>query len=212
MTERRYFPAAGRDAFLPLYDIVTRLGGFQRLADVLISQAALQPGFRVLDIGCGTGTLAVAIKRRHPAVDITGMDPDPRALARATAKAVAAGVSVRFDRGFGDALPYDAASFDRVFSSMMFHHVPKDDRPKVLREIRRVLRPGGALAFLDFAGSHPHSFLARILHGRQPLSRAGEERMIGRFLDAGFADARKTAERDTMFGRVAFYEAFAPRE
>jgi len=82
MTERTYLPAAGRDAFLPLYDIVTRLGGFQRLADVLISQAALQPGFRVLDIGCGTGTLAVAIKRRHPAVEITGMDPDPVALAR----------------------------------------------------------------------------------------------------------------------------------
>lgn len=210
MTERAYFPAAGRDAFLPLYDIVTRLGGFHRLADVLISQATLQPGFRVLDIGCGTGTLAVLIKQRHPAVDVTGIDPDPLALARASAKA--AGLSVRYDRGFGDALPYDAASFDRAFSSMMFHHVPKDDRPKVLREIRRVLRPGGALEFLDFAGSHPHGFLAQIVHGHQPLSRAGEERMLARFAEAGFAGARKTAERGTLFGRVAFYEAFTSRE
>jgi ubiquinone/menaquinone biosynthesis C-methylase UbiE len=209
MSERPYVPAAGRDAFLPLYDILTRLGGFQRAADRLIAQAALQPGFRILDIGCGTGTLAVMLKRRHPASEVTGIDPDPRALARAAAKAAAAGVAIRFDRGFGDALPYTPAAFDRVFSSMMFHHVPKDDRPGVLREIRRVLVPGGALAFLDFAGSHPHSFLAQMFHGHQPMPAAVEERMLARLRDAGFVNPRKTHERGTMFGRVAYYEAFA---
>src|SRR3982750_2466315 len=105
MTERRYLPAAGRDLFLPLYDPLTRLFGFQKALDTLIDQAALQPGAAILDIGCGTGTLLVTIKRRYRDVDVIGLDPDPKALAIAARKAMRAGVPVRFDRGFADALP-----------------------------------------------------------------------------------------------------------
>jgi ubiquinone/menaquinone biosynthesis C-methylase UbiE len=209
-TDRRYVPAAGRDAFLPFYDVITRIGGFRGAADTLLRQAALDPDHVVLDVGCGTGTVAILIKRLHPTVDVTGADPDPLALARAEAKASAAGVSVRFDRAFGDALPYRDATYDRVFSSMMFHHLGKEERPKTLAEIRRVLKPGGALEFLDFAGSHPHSFLARIVHGHQPVAADAERRMLGRLRDAGFVNARRTADRGSLFGRIAFYEGFAP--
>ena len=73
---RRYFPAAGRDAFLPLYDPFTRLFGLQRVLTMLVNQAGLQRNYRVLDVGCGTGTLAVLVKHRHPEVAIVGLDPD----------------------------------------------------------------------------------------------------------------------------------------
>ena len=78
-TQRSFLPAAGRDIFLPLYDPFTRLFGFGSIREALILQVELQPDDRVLDIGCGTGTLAVAIKRRHATADVVGLDPDAKA-------------------------------------------------------------------------------------------------------------------------------------
>ena len=208
--ERTYLPAAGHDVFLPLYDPITKFLGFRRALLALIAQAELQPRHAVLDVGCGTGTLAVLIKQAHSDVDVTGLDPDPRALARAARKAERAGVAARFDRGFADRLDYPNGTFDRVFSSMMFHHLGKDDRSKVLADVRRVLKPGGRLEFLDFAGG-THNLLAHILHGRQ-LNRSGEDRLLRRMREAGLVEARRTATRGTLVGAIAYYEATAPRD
>ena len=207
MAERAYLPAAGRDAFLPLYDPLTRLLGGQKILRSLLDQAALQPNHVVLDVGCGTGTLAVLVKRLHPTIDVTGLDPDPKALARAAAKAGKARVGVRFDRGFADALEYGDATFDRVFSSMMFHHIPRDDRTRVLTEIRRVLKPGGSLEFLDIAGTGQRSFLARLLHGPAPQAPPGEDRLLRRMNEAGLTDARKMRDLKTIIGGLSFYQA-----
>jgi ubiquinone/menaquinone biosynthesis C-methylase UbiE len=206
MAERAYISAAGRDAFLPFYDPLTRLLGVEKMFHSLLDQAALQPNHVVLDIGCGTGTLAVLIKRLHPAIEVTGIDPDPKALARAMKKARRGGLPVRFDRAFADALEFGDGTFDRVFSSMMFHHLRRDDRPRVLAEVRRVLKPGGSLEFLDIAG-RGHGFLGQLLHGRPPAPAQGEDRMLGRLRDAGLIDARKVREQRTVLGPLAFYQA-----
>lgn len=206
MTERSYLPAAGRDLFLPLYDPIVRLFGFRKALDPLIAQAQIEPAHAVLDVGCGTGTLAVDVKRRFPSVQMTGVDPDPGALDIARRKAAHAAVAVRFDQAFGDALPYGDDSFDRVFSSMMFHHVAGDDRQKLLAEIYRVLKPGGRLEFLDFAGG-THSFLAQVIHGRHPLSPDADDTFVRRLNQAGFSRAHRVGDRGTLFGRIAFYQA-----
>ena len=203
--DHRYLPAAGHDFFLPLYDPIARLFGFSKALEPLLAQAELHPDHRVLDVGCGTGTLAVAIKQRNPGVTVTGLDPDPRALTRARRKAERAGMSVRFEQGFGNALPFGDGAFDRVFSSLMFHHLQKDDRPKVLAEIHRVLAPGGRLEFLDFAGGS-HGFLTQMLHGHHPLPEEGD-RLAGLMREAGFARAQRVGDRDTLFGKIAFYQA-----
>lgn len=120
---RTYLPAAGHDWALPFYDTIVKLFGFDRARRTLVNQAAIRPGHHVLDIGCGTGSLVTLIKRLHPDVEVVGLDPDPKALARARRKAAGTAVSIQFDQGFSDELPYPEASFDRVFSSFMLHHL-----------------------------------------------------------------------------------------
>jgi ubiquinone/menaquinone biosynthesis C-methylase UbiE len=202
---RRYVPAASLDALLPLYDPIMRLLRFSDALQPLIDQAQLAPGHLILDVGCGTGTLALLIAAANPHVRIAAIDPDPRALERAWRKARRAGAPVSFARAFGDSLPYADATFDRVFSSMMFHHVPRAEKPKVLAEIRRVLKPAGRLEFLDFAGG-THSLLAHVLHGRQ-ASASADARLVQRMGEAGFVEARRVATRSTIAGAIAFYQA-----
>ena len=207
-THRHFLPAAGRDLFLPLYDPLTKLLGGDRARRTLIEQAALAPGLDVLDVGCGTGTLVLQIRESFPGVVAVGLDPDPKALARARRKAERQGATIRFDEGFADALPYPDASFDRVFSSMMFHHVETADKEKMLREARRVLRPGGSLHLMDFAGPEASDgLLARLLHTHARLKDNTESRIVEWMRQAGFGDPVKVCNGRLIFGRLAYYRA-----
>jgi ubiquinone/menaquinone biosynthesis C-methylase UbiE len=211
-TQRTYLPAAGHDWFLPLYDPLTKLLGFDSSRRRLLEQAALERHHRVLDVGCGTGTLAVLIKRLYPTVDVTAVDPDPRALARAKRKAASASVAVRFETGFADALPYADATFDRVFSSMMLHHVEPGEKENALREMHRVLKRGGRFELLDFAtpSAHGHGALSRLIHSHHRLKDNSEGRIVQLLTAAGFADASKLHEEAMLAGRVAYFEARKP--
>ena len=102
-TSRRFVPGMGVDWLLPLYDPCTWLLRLDRARHQLLRQAELRPGLHVLDIGCGTGSLAVLAKRLCPAVEVVGTDPDEKALSRAARKARRAGVSIQFARGWPEA-------------------------------------------------------------------------------------------------------------
>jgi ubiquinone/menaquinone biosynthesis C-methylase UbiE len=115
----------------------------------------------VLEIGCGTGNLTLQIAERFPDAHVCGLDPDPRALAIARAKARRRGATVQWDEGSAADLPYPDASMDRVVSSLMFHPLDGADRERALAEVRRVLRPGGQLHLVDFVG-HGHGLHAWI--------------------------------------------------
>lgn len=208
-SSRSYLPAAGHDWSLPLYDPLVKLLGGDAVRNVLLEQADIRPGQRVLDLGCGTGTLPILIKRIHPDVEVVGIDPDPKALARARQKAKRAGVSIQFDQGFGDTLPYAEASFDRVVSSLMFHHVPAEEKENMLLAVRRVLNPGGEFHMVDFEGhAHgAHSLLARLFHFRDRMKDNAEERVLQLMRQAGFVEVQKTGSRAMLFGRVAYYRA-----
>ena len=204
--QRTYLPAAGRDWALRFYDPFVKLLGADSARRTLLQHANLHPGHRVLDIGCGTGTFVALIKRVHPDVSVVGLDPDPKALARAKKKAARAGVSIQFDQGFSDELPYADASFARVFSSFMFHHIPDNQREKTLQEVYRILPPGGSLHLLDFESSDDEiqSALARWLHSSHRLKDNSEIKILGLMKGAGFANPKKVGSGALLLGHLRF--------
>ena len=208
---REFLPAAGRDVFLPLYDPIVSLMGGARAREELVKQANIQPNQRVLDLGCGTGTLVVLLKRKYPAAEIVGVDPDPKALQRAQKKVRRAGVAVQLDEGFADELPYEAGTFDRVLSSFMLHHLEEHEREKTLREVLRVLKPAGTFHLLDFAGGEDKARgrLGRLVNSHARLEDNSQQRILQLMRRAGFVDAQKVKDGSMLFGLLptAYYQA-----
>jgi ubiquinone/menaquinone biosynthesis C-methylase UbiE len=212
-TRKTYLPAAGKDWLLPLYDPFTKVLGVEASHTKLIYQASISPGQRVLEIGCGTGNLAILGKRLNPACEVVAIDPDPEALARARRKAERRGATIQFDEGFAEELPYPDASFDRVFSAFMLHHVRPDAKALSLREAFRVLKAGGSLHLADFDEgqrlfSGLHGFLASIFHSRHGAS--SRHTVLGLMQHAGFVNSREVADQTVVFGRITYYEGVRP--
>ena len=209
-SKRDYLPAAGYDWLLPFYDPIVKMLGADQARRALLDSITIESGQRILDIGCGTGTLAILIKKLYPDAVVIGLDPDPKALARAQRKARLAGVSVHFDQGFSDKLPYPEESFDRVFSTFMLHHLEPDQKEKTVCEVRRVLMPGGSFRLLDFAPplTNTHSFLTRHFHSSERLKDNAVQRILSLMTQAGFVSCVVIRERTMIFGllRIVYYQ------
>jgi ubiquinone/menaquinone biosynthesis C-methylase UbiE len=139
------------------YDVLVwalMLGRERTFREKTLDLARLAEGESVLDVGCGTGTLAIAAKSRvgHRG-QVTGIDASPEMIGRATKKAGRKGVAVHFQTAAAERLPFRDAAFDVVLSTLMLHHLPNDARAMCIGEIRRVLRPGGRLLAIDFGGA-----------------------------------------------------------
>ncbi len=209
---RRYLPGMGRDWLLPLYDPFTRLIGIESAHRKLADQAELESAERVLEIGCGTGNLALLVKGMRPQLEVVGLDPDPGALARAGRKARRAGLPLELDRGFADELPYPDGSFDRVLSSLMFHHLAEELRMASLLQVLRVLRPGGSLHLMDFGGDSQHLHgLARLARRSRTLKDNWDNRLPTLMREAGFAEAVETGHLTKRIGRLTYYRATRPQ-
>lgn len=209
--QRTYLPAANRDCALPLYDPLLKLIGVDKARYLLLKQAELRPHQRVLDIGCGTGTLVILTKRLYPEVQIVGLDPDPKALARAAKKAQRTGFAASFQRGFSDELPYSDGAFDRVFSSLMFHHLNGDQKVKTLKEARRVLASGGSLHLMDFLQPEADAkgLRAHLHRINGHLKENENSRIIHLMVESGLENVKKTGETTIFFRllQVGYYSA-----
>ncbi|MBI4410064.1 MAG: class I SAM-dependent methyltransferase [Gemmatimonadetes bacterium] len=178
-----------------------------RFKPALVRQADIAHGQRVLDLGCGTGTLTVLVKRMHPGAEVIGLDGDAEVLARARAKAAAAAVEIRFERAFATSLPHAAEDFDRVLSSLLFHHLPHEAKIRSFGEIHRVLRRGGELHIADFG--RPRTIYTRVafsvvrgLDGFDNTADNAAGVLPGMLRQAGFADVVEVDAIGTVFGTV----------
>lgn len=151
---RDYVPALGIAALTPLYDAMLGLATRERVWRVaLLDQVAPNTGETIIDVGCGTGTLAVLLKRRAPGARVVGVDPDPDALALAARKSASAGVDVEWRQGFAR----DAAAVlgpgvaDKAVSSLVFHQVPAPEKRAGVAAMFDAVRPGGEVHIADYA-------------------------------------------------------------
>jgi ubiquinone/menaquinone biosynthesis C-methylase UbiE len=137
------------------YDLLVWLlthGRDRAFREKLATLVALKSGESVLDIGCGTGSLAIVAKRHVGATGrVVGVDASPQMITRATSKAGRAGTEVTFETAAAEALPFPDAQFDAVLSTLMLHHLPRPVRQRCAREIRRTLKPEGRVLVVDFA-------------------------------------------------------------
>jgi SAM-dependent methyltransferase len=153
------------DLLLWLGNLVTR-GKWQALRQLTADLAQLQPGERVLDVGCGTGTLALLAKQRVGTTGrVSGIDPSAQMIARARRKAARRGLPIDFQVGVIEQLAFPDQSFDVVLSSFMMHQLPDNLKRQGLAEIARVLRPGGRLLIVDTKRpEEQHGRSARPIH------------------------------------------------
>ena len=150
MQSAHFTPAAGYSALTPVYDLAIRLlTRERRWREELIEQIAPKDGQAILDVGCGTGTLAILLKHRAPGARIVGLDPDPEVLARAAAKARQAQVEVEWHRGLAmDSTRF--GKFDHVVSTLVFHQVSPAGKVAGLQAMFEAARPGGTVHVADY--------------------------------------------------------------
>jgi ubiquinone/menaquinone biosynthesis C-methylase UbiE len=208
----RYVPALGRKSLTALYDPVIRRTVREReFKERLLDQASLHAGQRVLDVGCGTGTLAIWAKEREPRIELSGIDGDPAVLERARQKASEARVEIDFREAMADELPFEDATFDRVVSSLFFHHLTRDDKERCAAEIARVLKPGGELHMADLGPGGPLMRLAflttQLLDGFDRTSDNVAGRLPEIFEAAGLRDVRERHRLRTISGSLVLLSA-----
>lgn len=214
-TSQRFVPALGFRALTPLYDAVVRLttreATFKRL---LAEDVGPQGGERVLEVGCGTGTLALLVKRSAPSADVVGVDIDPAMLARARRKARAAGVEASFvERSVLSPLD-DLGPFDVALSTLFFHHLDSDEKRRALANVRGSLRPGGRLYVVDWGVPSSRLLAAaflvvRAIDGFEPTETNVKGRLPAIVADAGFSRITETRSLDTPLGTLRFLQAVA---
>lgn len=196
----------------PLVRLTTREKAVKR---ALEARLAARPGESILDLGCGTGTLALTIARGCGAAHVWGLDADTAALAIARSKQAREGLRVHWSNGLAQAIPFPDGAFDAVVSSLFFHHLQRADKLAVLREVVRILSPGGRALFADWG--RPASKASRILFlavqaldGFETTQDSVNGILPSLMLEAGLESVSIEDEFQTPLGTISIHAARRP--
>ncbi len=213
MSTTKYIPALRFKWLTPLYDFLLGITMPEvKIKRHLIELASLSADSKILDFGCGTGTLTIMAKETIPAAKVTGIDIDVEILNKAIDKAREKEIDVLLLNYDGTKLPFQNYSFNRVISCLVFHHLDTDTKQRVLSEIFRVLNKNGQLHIADFGRSD--SWIQRTLFniirgldGFKPTDANAKGLLPQLISDAGFENVEIKKRFKTMFGEVQIISA-----
>jgi ubiquinone/menaquinone biosynthesis C-methylase UbiE len=211
MNDNHRYPALMIDR-LTSHDLSPACACQKQFKHDLITRAGIASGQRVLDLGAGTGTLAIMLKQSKPAALVTGLDSDAGILAIAREKAARAGADIRLDLGHAAALPYPDASFDRVLSSLVMSLLSRTDKQQAVREAYRVLRSGGELHSGDFGPPHTRwgRLVAPLLRRFDRVADNLHGLLPALLREAGFEHVEEGARFATVFGTLSLVSGRKP--
>lgn len=212
MSEEAFTPALGRLAPARFFDYVAALTRERLWRGLTVEHLAPQPGDAILDVGCGTGSLALLTARAQPQATVVGLDPDPEVLAVARGKDTQS--QVRWLTGMGDALldAVGAASMDAVMSSLVLHQCPIAVKRAVLASMFAVLRPGGRLVIADYGWQRTRLMrtafrIVQLADGKTDTQPNADGVLPELISGAGFVDVREVQVVPTITGSISIYVA-----
>ncbi len=213
MTENKnYIPALKYDWLTKVYDPVLQLTMPERkFKSALIRQMEIRPNDRVLDFGCGSLTLSIMAAQMHPQTQFFGVDIDEKIISIAKEKLAKTSLSIDVQQYDGNKLPYQNNSFDRVMSSLVFHHLTLRQKYFALEEIHRVLKPSGEFHIADFG--RPDGVFQRLgFYGVQLLdgfetTNDNVQNLLSNAIKETFSETEETTHFKTMVGTVRLIKA-----
>lgn len=209
-----FTPLLGASVLSPFYDaaigVATREG---RWRNRLVAQMNLKPEDRILDVGCGTGSLALLLKRRVPSATVFGLDPDPQALAMARRKAKRAGADITFLQGFAnDALIKPLRPLTKIVISLVLHQTPVKEKLRILNTCRHVLGPDGEVHIADYGeqrGLMRFAFRTTVqaLDGVEDTEPHAQGQFPAIMREAGLKTLTETSRTHTPTGQITCWIA-----
>lgn len=212
-----YIPALKYHWMTRFYDPLIQWGMQEKKCKThLVKQATLQPNETIMDLACGTGTLALLIQQSQPGVQVIGVDADPKILSIAKGKIKETQVNnITFEEGFSDKLPFSNNLFHHIFTSLFIHHLTQEMKKKTFEEVYRTLRSGGQFHIIDI--EKPQNWLMRVaffsiqfLDGFETTSNHVKGIIPNLLKETGFVSIEETGQFSTITGTLRAYKAFKP--
>lgn len=213
MSHREPYLSALRFGWLTrFYDRVVGLLKDEMLKSRLLLQARIGEEDRVLDVGCGTGTLTLMAQRRFEGALVVGIDGDLEILALARQKALATETPFRACAALAQHLPFVDRTFDRVVSSLFFHHLTRPTKRVALDAIGRVLAREGELHILDWGKAQDPLMrilfvLVQLLDGFETTTDNVRGLLVELMREAGFGCVKETHRQRSVLGTLSIYKA-----
>jgi len=205
-----FIPALRFRIMTPIYDTFLRVVMREtHLKSQLVVQLNLKDDEKILDFGCGTGTLMLMIKKTKPGCVVYGIDIDLQVLEIAERKSHREGADIHLIIYDGTTLPCVDETFDKVVTSFVLHHLSTEEKFGIFKEIFRVLKKNGELHILDFGIQK--TLYTRFLTSVTKLLEPIEDNIRGRIPEyliiSGFKKVEELQSENTLVGAVSFYRS-----